>query len=76
MKNYILDEAESEENETFQDIDDANYKEDFKAVNLAADTKYYVEETIVNGEIIGDIGKSPVYLKCKVCVQYSILPLT
>ena len=75
---YILDEAESDENDTFQDIDDENYKEDFQLVNLPDIAKETIADTVESGEIIGDIGKSPVYLKCDVCgvILTSILNFT
>jgi len=76
---YILDEDDSDENETLQDIDDENYTEDFQLVNMPnVIEKEIIAETVESGEIIGDIGKSPVYLKCEVCgvILTSILNFT
>eukprot|EP00090_Calanus_glacialis_P009775 TRINITY_DN18185_c0_g1_i1.p1 TRINITY_DN18185_c0_g1~~TRINITY_DN18185_c0_g1_i1.p1 ORF type:complete len:1354 (+),score=313.68 TRINITY_DN18185_c0_g1_i1:64-4125(+) len=77
---YILDEEEfDEKEETLQDIDDANYKEDFQLVNMPdSDVESPVAETKEAPEIIGDIGKSPVYLTCEVCgvILTSILNFT
>ena len=60
-----------------QDIDDA--KEDFQLVNIPdSDVKSTIAETKEAPEIIGDIGKSPVYLTCEVCgvILTSILNFT
>jgi len=71
---YVVNPEEKEY--SLQDIEDENYEEDFQFVNIPETCSATSEEG--PQEIVGDIGKSPVYLKCEVCgvILTSILNFT
>ena len=74
---YSVDEVNLEDKEyALPDIEDENYKEDFQFVSLLDTCLEPSNEGLQ--EIVGDIGKSPVYLKCEICgvILTSILNFT